>query len=97
MKLIRNYAFPLILLSGIIIGSVIGYTNESVGIALKPIGDFFLNLLFVVVVPLVFFSVASSFANGGGEKFGKIIRNMSGVFLFTGIVAAIIMLVVMKI
>ncbi|ODG90785.1 MULTISPECIES: dicarboxylate/amino acid:cation symporter [Bacillaceae] len=93
----RNYAFPLILLSSIIIGSVIGYNNEGVGIALKPIGDFFLNLLFVVVVPLVFFSVASSFANGGGEKFGKIMRNMSGVFLFTGIIAAIIMLVVMKV
>lgn len=93
----KNYAFPLILLGSIIIGSIIGWYSESVGIALKPIGDLFLNLLFVVVVPLVFFSIASSFANGGGENFGKMIRNMSGVFLFTGIISAIIMVVVMKV
>ncbi|WP_088043221.1 dicarboxylate/amino acid:cation symporter [Bacillus sp. EAC] len=93
----KNYAFPLILIGSIIIGSIIGWNSESVGIALKPIGDLFLNLLFVVVVPLVFFSIASSFANGGGEGFGKMIRNMSGVFLFTGIISAIIMVVVMKV
>jgi len=93
----KNYAFPLILLISIVIGSYIGFMSEDVGIALKPIGDLFLNLLFVVVVPLVFFSIASSFANGGGENFGKMIRNMSGVFLFTGIISAVIMLVVMKI
>jgi Na+/H+-dicarboxylate symporter len=93
----KNYAFPLILLGSIILGSIIGINSESVGIALKPIGDLFLNLLFVVVVPLVFFSIASSFANGGGENFGKMIRNMSGVFLFTGIISAVIMIVVMKV
>ena len=94
--LFKNYAFQLILLSSIILGSIIGLISESIGVALKPIGDLFLNLLFVVVVPLVFFSVASSFANGGGEKFGKIIRNMSGVFLLTGLISAILMLIVMK-
>lgn len=93
----KNYAFPLILLGSIILGSIIGFASENVGVALKPLGDLFLNLLFVVVVPLVFFSIASSFANGGGENFGKMIRNMSGVFLFTGIVSAVIMLVVVKI
>lgn len=93
----KNYAFPLILLTSIVIGSIIGLMSENIGIALKPIGDLFLNLLFVVVVPLVFFSIASSFANGGGENFGKMIRNMSGVFLFTGIISAVIMVVVMKV
>lgn len=93
----KNYAFPMILLTSIVIGSIIGLMSENIGIALKPIGDLFLNLLFVVVVPLVFFSIASSFANGGGENFGKMIRNMSGVFLFTGIISAVIMVVVMKV
>ena len=90
----KNYAFPILLLSSIILGSIIGTLSEEVGTSLKPIGDLFLNLMVVIVVPLVFVSIASSFANGGGKNFGKIIRNMSGSFLFTGIISAIIMLVI---
>ncbi len=65
---------------------------------LKPLGDIFLNLMFTVVVPLVFFSVASAIANMNNlSRVWKVISNMLIVFLFTGIIAAIFMIVVVKI
>ena len=58
---------------------------------LKPLGDIFLNLMFTIVVPLVFFSIASSIANMDGlKRFGKIMSSMAGTFLFTSILAAIL-------
>ena len=57
---------------------------------LKPVGDIFLNLLFTAVVPLVFFTIASSIATiDRSRKFGKLMGIMLIVFLFTVIVAAL--------
>ena len=53
----ESYKFPLILLIGIAVGSLIGWANPQLGIKLKPFGDIFLNLVFSVVVPVVFFSI----------------------------------------
>ncbi len=42
-------------------------------VVFKPIGDLFLNLLFMILVPLVFFSVTSAISNMGEMKrLGKI-------------------------
>jgi Na+/H+-dicarboxylate symporter len=40
---------------------------ETISI-LKPIGDLFLNLLFTIVVPLIFFSISSAIANKSSAK-----------------------------
>ena len=85
----KAYRFPLILLSSILIGGFIGYFMGADAVALKPLGDIFLNLMFTIVVPLVFFSIASSIANMDGlKRFGKIMSSMAGTFLFTSILAA---------
>jgi Na+/H+-dicarboxylate symporter len=58
---------------------------------LKPIGDIFLNLLFVAVIPLVFFAIASAIANmQSAQKLSRIMGVMSGVFLLTIIMAALL-------
>lgn len=94
----KAYRFPLILLSSVLIGGIIGLVFGEKATLLKPFGDLFLNAMFTVVVPLVFFTIASSIANMGGTKrLGKIMGSMLGVFLFTGLIAALYMVVVVKI
>ncbi|MGX1192351.1 dicarboxylate/amino acid:cation symporter [Metabacillus sp. SLBN-84] len=94
----KAYRFPLILLSSVVIGGIIGLMFGEKAVFLKPFGDLFLNAMFTVVVPLVFFTIASSIANMGGTKrLGKIMGSMLAVFLFTGLIAAIYMTAVVKI
>ncbi|MBE6878838.1 MAG: dicarboxylate/amino acid:cation symporter [Ruminococcaceae bacterium] len=88
----ESYKFPLILLLGIAVGSFIGWFNPQLGLQLKPLGDIFLNLVFSVVVPVVFFSISSAVASMGNMKrLGKILGVMLAVFVVTGVIAAVIM------
>lgn len=93
----KNYIFPIILLSSIVIGSITGIFMGEDATKLKPLGDIFINMMFVIVVPLVFFTISSSIANMNSPKrIGKIMSNMGGTFLLTGIIASIFMLGVTK-
>lgn len=93
-KKLKAYRFPLILLASIIIGSIIGLIFGEKASVIKPLGDLFLNLLFMIVVPLVFFSISSAVANMDSMKrLGKIMGSMLSVFIITGIIASLTMLV----
>lgn len=82
------------LIAGIIAGSVAGVVLGERAEILKPIGDIFLNLLFVAVIPLVFFAISSAIANlHGSQKLGRIMSVMSAVFLGTLILAALLTIV----
>ena len=71
----KNYKSSIILLGSIIIGGVIGGFMGEQAIIFKPVGELFLNLLFMTLVPLVFFSVASAIANMGEMKrLGNILK-----------------------
>ncbi|MCJ8210192.1 dicarboxylate/amino acid:cation symporter [Mucilaginibacter sp. RS28] len=90
---IKNYSGMIWLLTGIIAGSVAGLflNKELIMGVLKPIGDIFLNLLFVAVIPLVFFAVSSAIANlHGTKKLSRIMFIMSAVFVGTVIIAALL-------
>ncbi|MCG3088985.1 dicarboxylate/amino acid:cation symporter [Sporosarcina cyprini] len=90
----KAYRFPLLLLASIVIGSVIGLIFGEKASVLKPFGEVFLNLLFMVVVPLVFFSITSAVANMDSmRRLGKIMGSMITVFVITGIIASIVMLI----
>jgi Na+/H+-dicarboxylate symporter len=92
---IKNYSGITWLLTGIIIGSIAGLVFGKAVEIVKPIGDIFLNLLFVAVVPLVFFCIASSIANiKAGQKLSRILGIMSAVFLGTVLIAALLTIVV---
>ena len=93
-KLWENYKVSIILLGSIIIGGVIGGFMGEQATIFKPVGELFLNLLFMTLVPLVFFSVASAIANMGEMKrLGNILKSIIIVFLITAIVSGIITLV----
>lgn len=90
-KFLKNYMFSIVLLSSIVVGAVIGVCFGEKAVVLKPLGDLFLNLMFMVITPLVFFSVSSAIAGMNGiKRFGKIMGGTFLVFACTGIVASII-------
>ena len=94
----KNYRFPIILLSSIIIGCILGIILKEDAVYLKPIGTIFINMLYVVVVPLVFFTISSSISSIKSlRKLGKIFRVMFIVFIITSGIAALFMLLGVKI
>lgn len=97
-KVWESYKFPIILLSSIIIGSIIGLVFGEKATVLKPFGDIFLNLMFTLVVPLVFVTISSAVSSMVDlRRLGKIIGYMLIVFVITGFIAAVIMIVAVKI
>jgi len=90
-KILKSYKATIILLVAIIIGFVIGLVFKEDANVLKPLGDLFLNLLFVVIVPLIFLTIATSIAKMNEPKrLSKIMKTTVGVFLFTSFIAVII-------
>ncbi len=95
---LKNYGFSLLLLCSIVVGSVLGILLKEKAVMLKPLGDIFLNLLFSVVVLLVFFSISSAVAvMSDGKRLGKILGIMMAVFIVTGIISSVLMITVVKI
>ncbi|WP_438022186.1 dicarboxylate/amino acid:cation symporter [Sorangium sp. So ce233] len=91
--LLRSYGFTLLLLASIAVGAGLGLALGERASALKPLGDLFLNLLFTLVVPLIFFSISSAVAGMGSlRRLGRIVTAMLGVFVATGLVASSLML-----
>lgn len=96
-SLLTTYRFTLILLAAIAVGAGLGLVLGERAAVIKPLGDLFLNLLFTLVVPLIFFSIASAVAGMGSlRRLGRIVGAMLGVFVATGLVAAALMLVAVK-
>jgi Na+/H+-dicarboxylate symporter len=94
---LRSYAFSLVLLGAIVVGSVLGCLFQEHAAAFKPFGDVFLNALFVMVVPLVFFSISSAVA--GMVSTTRLVQVMSWmliVFVATGIIASVLMVVAVQ-
>src|SRR5690606_34097983 len=79
------------LLAGILAGSLVAIWIPGLVPYLKPLGDVFLNLLFVSVIPLLFFSIASSVANiSENSRLGNILGVMAFVFLGTIVIASLL-------
>ena len=93
-KILKNYASMIVLLSGVALGGVCGIFWKDAALALQPIGDIFLNLLFVLVVPMVFFSVTTAFCrmhSGGGigRTLARTLGSFVLIWLASGIIACI--------
>jgi Na+/H+-dicarboxylate symporter len=91
---LKNYRSILMLLGGIVAGSILGLVFGKGVEVIKPLGDIFLNLLFTAIIPLVFFTISSSIASlEKTEKLGKLFGIMLVVFLGTVIISASVMIV----
>ncbi len=90
-KIWKNYKSTIILLLSIIIGTIIGLIFKEKACVLSPLGDIFLNLMFVVIVPLIFLTITSSIIKMENPKrLGKIMITILIVFAVMSIIAALI-------
>lgn len=96
MKFLKAYGFSLLLILSIAAGLLLGSLFPEAARTIRPVGDLFLNLIFMVVVPLLFFTISSSIASSSNaRRFSRISGAMLLVFVFTSVVAAVTALVFM--
>ena len=93
----KNYGFILFMLTGIVAGCLVGALKPSLGSKLAPLGTVFINLMFCVVVPMVFCSIASAISNmSSAKRAGKVMGITIATFLVTAAIAAVIMYLVVR-
>ena len=102
-KFLKSYAFIIFMLIGIVAGCIAGAVWPKVdGVSagatvLEPLGTLFINMMFCIVVPMVFFSIASAIANmDNAKRAGKLMGTTIGTFCVTAAIAALIMYVVCR-
>ena len=90
-KILKNYKGTIILLLSIITGTICGLIFKEKADIVKPLGDLFLNLLLVIIVPLIFFTISSSIAKMKQPKrLGKVLISTVVIFIITSVVAVLI-------
>lgn len=93
----RSYGFLAAMLACIVLGCAVGAAWPG-AVCLEPLGTVFINMMFCLVVPLVFCSLAGSIANTRSRRrAGRILGATLGVFVVTGLLAAFIMLVIVRV
>ena len=93
---LKNYWFILCMLIGIVGGCIVGAFWPG-ATALEPLGTVFINLMFCLVVPMVFCSIASAIANmKSAKRAGKVMGVTIAVFLVTAAIAALIMYIIVR-
>lgn len=92
---LKTYMSVIILLAAIIIGAIVGIVFKEKAAVLSPLGDIFLNLMFVVIVPLIFLSISTSISRMKQPKrLGKIMITIIAMFVVTSLVAVFVGLAV---
>ena len=90
-KILKNYKSTLILVVAVVIGVVVGLIFKGVGVMVKPLGDIFINLLLVIIVPLIFLTITTSISKMSSPKrLGKIMVTTLVMFLITSLVSVIV-------
>ena len=96
-KFFKNNWFLVTMILGIVAGCIVGFAWDG-ATALEPLGTLFTNMMFCVVVPMVFCSIASAIANmKTARKAGKVLGVTIATFLVTAAIASVIMYVIVRI
>ena len=99
----KNYLFLAVMLGAMVLGAMAGWiwpaTETSAGATvLKPLGTVFINMMFCIVVPMVFASISSAVASmESRRRAGRIMGVTVGTFVVTGAIAAVIMYLLMMV
>ena len=95
-KFMKKYGFITLMLLGIVAGCIVGAAWPG-ATALEPFGTLFINMMFCVVVPMVFCSIASAIANMGNVKrAGKVLGVTVATFMVTAAIAAVLMYILCR-
>ena len=90
-RFVRNNLFLLTMILGILAGILVGLVWDGAA-ALEPLGTLFTNLMFCVVVPMVFCSIASAIANmKSAKRAGRLMGTTIATFLVTTLIASVLM------
>ena len=93
---LKNNWFFFTMILGIVLGIAVGFAWDGAS-ALEPLGTLFINMMFCVVVPMVFFSISSSIANmKSAKRAGKLMGTTVVTFMCTTIIASVIMYVIVR-
>ena len=105
----KNYAFLAVMLAAMVLGCIAGWLFPAAvdgdggvisgtgATVLKPLGTVFINMMFCIVVPMVFASISSAVANmESRQRAGKIMGVTVLTFVVTGAIAAVIMYLLMR-
>ena len=87
----KNYKQTIILLLAVVIGAIIGLCFGEKAAVLSPLGDIFINLMFVIIIPLIFLTISTSISKVKEPKrVGKILGTVILVFIITSLISVII-------
>lgn len=82
------------MLLSLIIGAVIGIIFKEKASILEPFGTLFMNMMFVLIIPLIFLTITTSIAKiKEPKRLGKLITTTIGVFIITSLIAVAVGLV----
>ena len=96
-KFLKNYTFILCMLAGIVSGCTVGLLWPEFAGKLKPLGTLFTNMMFCLVVPMVFCSIASAIANmPSAKKAGKVMGVTVATFLATAAIASVLFYIIVR-
>lgn len=68
MKAWKNFALWKKILIGVVIGLIVGFVSPKAAEFISPLGDIFMRMLKMLIVPLVFFSITSGVCKMGDVK-----------------------------
>ena len=95
---LKNYGFILCMLTGIAGGCIVGLVWPGSAKTLEPLGTIFTNLMFCLVVPMVFCSISSAIANmPSARRAGKVMGVTLTTFFITAAIASVIMYAIVRI
>lgn len=90
-KFLKNYKSTIILLASIIIGAIVGLIFGEKAALLSPLGDIFINLMFVIIVPLIFLTTTTAIIKMESPKrLGKIMSRIIIVFVIMSVISSLI-------
>ena len=93
---LKNYGFMILMILGIVAGCAVGALWPN-AMLLKPLGTLYINMMFCIVVPMVFCSIASAVANmSNAKKAGKVMGITVASFVVTATIAATVMYLVVR-
>lgn len=87
---IKPYKDSIVLLTALLLGGLLGVGLPELALKFKPLGQIFLNLLFMIIVPLVAISVTSSIARMTDlKKLGALLVSIMAVSIVMAIIPAV--------
>jgi len=93
---LKNNWFFCSMIVGIVLGIIVGFVWPNAGV-LEPLGTLFINMMFCVVVPMVFVSISSAIANMKSlKRAGKLMGTTVITFMCTTVIASVIMYILVR-